>query len=69
MAELGAWMNWTLPDGLETPAPAEFLGGVNDMPAGATGYMNVVVKPGRYAWIAEVPDPAGMGMLQTFEVP
>lgn len=69
MAELNAWMNWTLPDGLETAAPAEFLGGVHEMPAGETGYMNVLLTPGRYAWIAEVPDPAGKGMLQTFEVP
>lgn len=69
MNALAEWMNWTLPNGLETAAPAEFLGGVHEMPAGETGYMNVVLTPGRYAWIAEVPDPAGKGMLQTFEVP
>lgn len=69
VAELAAWMNWTLPDGLETAAPAEFLGGVHEMPAGRTGYMNVRLTPGRYAWIAEVPDPDGKGMLQVFEVP
>lgn len=69
MNELTEWMNWTHPNGLETPAPAEFLGGVHEMPAGETGYMNVLLTPGRYAWIAEVPDPAGKGMLQTFEVP
>ncbi len=69
MAALATWMDWTQPTGLEGPAPAEFLGGVNDMPAGSTGYMSVVLTPGRYAWIAEVPDPAGKNMLKTFTVP
>lgn len=69
MAALATWMDWTQPTGLEVPAPAEFLGGVSDMPAGSTGYMSVVLTPGRYAWIAEVPDPAGKDMLKTFTVP
>lgn len=65
---LAAWMDWTRPGGLETPAPAEFLGGLNEMPAGETGYVRVRLEPGRYAWISEVPDPAGKGMLRTFTV-
>lgn len=69
MAALATWMNWTGPTGLEAPAPAEFLGGIGDMPAGSTGYINVLLTPGRYAWIAEVPDPAGKNMLKTFTVP
>jgi hypothetical protein len=28
----------------------------------------VELTPGRYAWIAEVPDPAAKGMLRTFTV-
>ena len=68
---LATWMNWTGPTGLQTPAPAgvKFLGGVHEMPAGETGYLDVLLTRGCYAWIAEVPDPAGKGMLQTFSVP
>ena len=63
---LEAWMDWTQPTGLETPAPAEFLGGLHELPAGQTGYFAIDLEPGSYAWIAEVPDPAGKMMLQTF---
>jgi hypothetical protein len=67
--ELAIWMDWTQPTGLETPAPAEFLGGTNEMPAGGTAYFTVRLEPGRYAWIAEVPGPAEKGMLKIFTVP
>jgi len=67
--ELAIWMDWSQPTGLETPAPAEFLGGTNEMPAGGTAYFNVRLQPGRYAWIAEVPSPLEKGMLKTFTVP
>ncbi len=66
---LATWMDWTQPTGLHTPAPATFLGGLHEMPAGETGYFTVELEPGDYALIAEVPDPAGKGMLQTFTVP
>jgi hypothetical protein len=65
---VATWMDWTRPGGLETPAPVEFVGGINEMPAGSTGYVTVRLEPGRYAWIAEVPDPAGKGMLAVFTV-
>ncbi len=67
-AEVAAWMNWTTPEGLQTPAPATFLGGVNEMPAGGVGYMHITLKPGTYAWVAEVPDPGAKGMLKVFTV-
>lgn len=67
--EVADWMSWTVPGGLASPAPAEFIGGIQDMPAGETGYINVLLKPGTYAWIAEVPDPEGKNMLETFTVP
>ena len=66
--EVEAWMDWTRPEGLQTPAPAEFLGGLNEMPAGSTGYITVDLTPGRYAWVAEVPGAGEKGMLQVFEV-
>lgn len=66
---LAAWMSWTAPTGLETPAPARFLGGTHEMPAGETAYFDVLLRPGRYAWIGEVPDPDAKGMFQIFDVP
>lgn len=66
---LEGWMNWINPQGLETPAPATFLGGVQEMPAGNTAYLHMVLKPGRYAWISEVPNPSSKGMLRTFTIP
>lgn len=67
--ELSDWMNWTAPAGLATPAPARFLGGIEEMPAGRTGYIDLVLRPGRYAWVGEVDDAIGKGMLRTFIVP
>lgn len=66
---VAAWMDWTRHGGLETPAPAQFLGGVEELPAGATAYLTVDLAPGRYAWIAEVPSPDQKGMLVEFTVP
>lgn len=66
---LATWMDWTQPTGLETPAPATFIGGLHEMPAGETGYFTATLTPGRYAWIAEVPNPDEKGMLQPFAVP
>ena len=67
LAALGDWMNWIV--GLDTPAPAEFLGGTHEMPTGETAYVSALLTPGRYALIAEVPDPAAKGMLVEFTVP
>jgi len=65
---LAAWMDWTQPHGLETPSPATFLGGLNEMPSGATGYFTATLEPGRYALVAEVPGSEEKGMLRTFTV-
>ncbi|WP_340075952.1 hypothetical protein [Leptobacterium sp. I13] len=64
------WMNWADPKGLITPAPegVTFLGGVNDMPAGNTGYFQVNLEPGNYAFVSEVPNSLKKKMLRTFEV-
>jgi hypothetical protein len=67
--QLAIWMDWSQPTGLETPEPAEFLGGTHEMPAGGTAYFTVRLEPGRYAWIAEVTNPAEKGMLKTFTIP
>jgi hypothetical protein len=68
MEALASWMDWSKPGGLETPAPAEFIGGTNEMPAGSTAYVPVTLEPGRYAWIAEVPSSDEKGMLLEFTV-
>lgn len=67
---LEAWMDWSNPKGLITPVPdgATFLGGVNDMPAGSTGYFYVDLKPGKYAFISEVPNTKRKGLFKVFEV-
>ncbi len=68
LEKLNSWMTWTTPDGLNTPAPVTFLGGAQEMPAGGTAYITIDLKPGNYAWIAEVPNPASKNMLKTFTV-
>jgi hypothetical protein len=65
---LAAWMDWSRPGGLETPSPVHWVGGLHDMPAGRTGYLHLDLEPGRYAWVAEVTNPAGKGMLVEFTV-
>ncbi len=68
LKQLEAWMNWADPKGLETPAPARFLGGTQEMPAGNTAYITVDLKPGTYAWISEVPKASSKNMLKKFTV-
>ncbi len=68
LEQLGAWMSWANPTGLQTPAPAEFLGGTNEMPAGHKAYFKISLEPGSYAWVAEIPNPASHNMLVEFEV-
>jgi hypothetical protein len=65
---LAKWMDWSQPNGLQTPAPVEFLGGADDMAAGNTEYFTVTLEPGRYAWISEVTNPDQKGMLKPFTV-
>ena len=67
---LEAWMDWSDPKGLITPVPTgvTFLGGVNDMSAGNTGYFYADLKPGKYAFISEAPNAKEKGLLKTFEV-
>ena len=47
------WMDWTNIMGLEPPAPAEFLGGSQEMPVGSTSYFTVNLNPGSYAFVNE----------------
>ncbi|MCX7551855.1 hypothetical protein [Xanthomarina sp. F2636L] len=67
---LEAWMDWSDPKGLITPVPegVTFLGGVNDMPAGSTGYFTVDLQSGKYAFISEVPNTKSKNLFKVFEV-
>lgn len=75
--ELNSWMNWADPNAFKTPAPkgVEFLGGMQDLPAmegkpySHVGYFDAHLKPGTYAFIAEVPDPFSKNMFRVFNVP
>ena len=65
--DLGAvipWMSWI--DGMEAPAPATFVGGMEQLEAGHSGYLGVELKPGNYAWISEAY--AAEGMVKEFVV-
>jgi len=67
--EADAWMDWRTMNGLQTPSPVSFLGGINDMPAGEHGYFTVSLEPGDYAFIAEMPNPKEAGFVLPFSVP
>ena len=69
VAAVQAWMDWRDPAGLQTPAPAEFIGGLNEMPAGSTGYFTMILEPGRYALVSEVPNSGEKGLFREFTVP
>jgi hypothetical protein len=72
--EVNDWTNWADPDQFisDGDEPATFLGGVSDIWTAdlpRTGYLHVILKPGDYAWVAEVPDPDSKGLLTEFSVP
>lgn len=62
--DLVPWMEWI--DGMESPAPVEFIGGSEDQPAGGSAYFAFTLEPGSYAWISE--SYAAQGMVLAFEV-
>ncbi|TDQ29724.1 hypothetical protein [Tenacibaculum caenipelagi] len=70
LKNLENWMNWADPKGLIEPAPSDvtFLGGVNDMPTGSTGYFTAKLEKGTYALISEVPNPSAKNLFKIFKV-
>lgn len=64
--EVVEWMDWMNVDGLREPAPAAFIGGIHEMPAGYTAFFTVDLEPGRHAWIAE--SGAARGMVAEFTI-
>ena len=57
LPDLLEWLNWMNPMGLRSPAPNgfTFLGGMNNLPGGTTGYFEVDLTPGNYILVSEVP--------------
>lgn len=70
LEELEKWMNWADPKGLITPSPmgVTFLGGMQEMVAGNSGYFEIKLIKGKYAFISEVPSAKSKNLLKVFEV-
>lgn len=64
--ELVPWMDFLNVEGLQNPAPAPFLGGIQERPEGHTGYFTIALEAGRYAWIAESAEEREL--FEEFEV-
>ncbi|MCJ7421787.1 hypothetical protein [Sphingomicrobium astaxanthinifaciens] len=62
------WPDFFPTEGQQTPAPARFVGGIHDMPQGATGYFKLDLEPGEYGITAEIPDAAKNGFFKRFSV-
>lgn len=62
------WMDWRKPEGLQTPSPVTFLGGLNDMPEGSVAYFTVDLSSGDFAFITESPDPINQGLVLRFSI-
>jgi len=67
---LEKWMNWLDPKGLISPMPKgfEFMGGIQDMPAGNSGYFTVTLDEGKYVFISEIPEASKHKMLKEFTI-
>lgn len=70
LPELLEWMNWMNPMGLRSPAPKgfTFLGGMNNLPGGATGYFEAELTPGNYILVSEVPDADDKELYYKFSI-
>lgn len=56
------WMRFLELDGLKNPGPATFVGGMQIMPEGETGYFTVDFEPGEYLFVSE--HTGHLGVLQ-----
>lgn len=73
--DVSAWMDWRDPvvGLIDDATPGTFLGGVQEVAAGlldesGRAYAHVVLPPGKYAWVAEVPTPLDSGFLRPLTV-
>lgn len=54
------WINFFNVEGLQTPGPATFAGGIHLMPEDYTGYFKLDLEPGRYIFISEYTGHLGV---------
>jgi hypothetical protein len=76
--DVSGWMNWMTPGQLvaDGSEPGTFLGGAQTIltpgllagEATRTAYVHATLGPGEYAWVSEVPAPAGKGFIREFTV-
>jgi hypothetical protein len=64
--ELLRWINFMEVDGLQTPGPTHFKGGMHLMPVGETAYFTVDLAPGQYLFFSEYT--SHMGVMQEVTV-
>ncbi|PIB30441.1 hypothetical protein [Maribacter sp. 4G9] len=64
------WLNWMNPTGLRSPAPKgyTFLGGMNNLTGGATGYFEADLTPGNYVLVSEVPAADDKKLFYKFSI-
>jgi hypothetical protein len=67
---LNSWINAANIKAFRTPVPKglTFLGGVEDLPAGSTGYFNVTLSEGNYVLISEIPNAVQRNMFKLLKV-
>lgn len=67
---LNDWLNTIDFMAFRTPEPEGllFLGGVEDLPAGNTGYFEVNLEKGNYVLISEIPNAIERKMMKRFSV-
>ncbi|MEL4456003.1 hypothetical protein [Lutimonas vermicola] len=68
--DLSNWLNIVDFKAFRTPEPEGllFLGGVEDLPSGKTGYFEVTLEKGSYVLISEIPNAVERKMIKTFSV-
>ncbi len=70
ISTLGDWLNSIDFKAFRSPAPEGllFLGGVEDLPSGKTGYFEVNLEKGSYVLISEIPNAVERKMIKAFSV-
>lgn len=70
ITNLGNWLNTMDFKAFRSPSPEGllFLGGVEDLPSGNTGYFEVNLEKGSYVLISEIPNAIERKMIKAFKV-
>ena len=70
VTDLNNWLNIVDFNAFRSPEPEGllFLGGVEDLPAGQTGYFEATLEKGNFVLISEIPNAVGRKMIKRFTV-